>query len=145
MRQGGQFQTSFYFLEKVEYEKKASGLQLSFNIFWWPSTCHILKTNFIKFQTIDPEICQTSIQSVFGFVQKFQDCYRKTDQKNLFLLQKEAPSSTHLPSKILPGGVSLKSTESLLYFEEKQMLKRGRVYLKRFNYKSFIKTFINAL
>ena len=33
--------------------------------------------------------------------------------------RKEAPSSTHLPSKSLPGGISLKSTESLLYFHEK--------------------------
>ena len=38
---------------------------------------------------------------------------------NLFLLWKEAPSSTHLPSKILSGGVSFKSTESLLYFHKK--------------------------
>ena len=38
----------------------------------------------------------------------------------------------------------LKSTESLLYFLEKQMLKRGG-YLNRFNYKNFIKSFIKAL
>ena len=28
-------------------------------------------------------------------------------------------NSTHLPSKILPGGFSLKSTESILYFHKK--------------------------
>ena len=32
---------------------------------------------------------------------------------------KRSTSSTHLPSKILPGGVSLKSTEFLLYFYKK--------------------------
>ena len=36
----------------------------------------------------------------------------------------------YLPGKLLPGGFSLKSTESLLYFHEKCMLKRGE-YLKR--------------
>ena len=43
----------------------------------------------------------------------------KPTGKNLFLPWKEAPGSTHLPSKILPGGASLESTESLLYFHEK--------------------------
>ena len=33
MRQGDQFQTSFLFFKKAKYEVKASGLQLSFNIF----------------------------------------------------------------------------------------------------------------
>ena len=32
MRQGDQFQTSLFF-KKAEYEEKASGLQLSINIF----------------------------------------------------------------------------------------------------------------
>ena len=33
MRQGDYFMTTLYFLKKAEYEVKASGLQLSFNIF----------------------------------------------------------------------------------------------------------------
>ena len=85
---------------------------------------------------------QTSIQSVFGFVRIFQGLLKKNRLEKLVSPVKKAPSSTHLLSKILPGGVSLKLTKSLLYFHEKQMLKRGRVYLKRFNYKSFIKSFI---
>ena len=65
----------------------------------------------------------------------------KPARKTCFSREK-SPSSMHLPSKILPGGVSWKPTESLLYFHKKQMLKRGRLCLKRFNYKSFIKSFI---
>ena len=33
MRQRNYFQTYFYFLKKSNYEVKASGLQLSFNMF----------------------------------------------------------------------------------------------------------------
>ena len=43
----------------------------------------------------------------------------KPTRKTCFSREKKAPSSTHLPSKILPGDISLKSTESLLYFNEK--------------------------
>ena len=38
------------------FKKKASGLQLSFNIFRQPSTWYTIKTSCIKLQTIDPEI-----------------------------------------------------------------------------------------
>ena len=49
------------FFKKALYEVKASGLQLSFNIFRQPSTWHTIKTNCIKLQTIDPEICSILI------------------------------------------------------------------------------------
>ena len=52
MRQGNYFQTYFYFLKKTLEEVKASGLQLSFNIFRQPYT---IETNYIKFYAIDPE------------------------------------------------------------------------------------------
>ena len=47
MWQGDQFQTSNCFLKKF-YEVKASGLQLSFNIFRLFSTWHAIKINCVK-------------------------------------------------------------------------------------------------
>ena len=38
----------FLFFKYAEYEVKASGLQLSFNIFCWSSTQDSIKTNFLK-------------------------------------------------------------------------------------------------
>ena len=43
---------------------------------------------------------------------------------------KKATGFTHLQGNFLPGDISLKSTESLLYFYKKQMLQRGRVFAK---------------
>ena len=48
----------------------------------------------------------------------------KPTRKTCFSHEKKR-LAPHLPSKILPGGVSLKESESLLYFHEKMMLKRG--------------------
>ena len=50
-----------------------------------------------------------------------------------FSFRNKAPGFTHLPCKILLGGISLMSTEFLLKFHEIEMLKRGRIYkfLKR--------------
>ena len=46
----------FLFFKKALYEVKAKGLPLSFNnIFRWPSTCHSIKTNYAKLQTIGPD------------------------------------------------------------------------------------------
>ena len=67
MRQGDQFQNSSRPLQKAQYEVKASGLQLSFNTFRYPSTWHTIKTNSMRFQTIDPEIC-----SILIFQEKVQ-------------------------------------------------------------------------
>ena len=39
----------------------------------------------------------------------------------------EAPRFTHLPCKVLPGGIYLMSTKSVLCFHEKEMLKRERL------------------
>ena len=41
------------------YEVKASGLQLSFNMFWQSSTWHTIKTSYTlsSCMNIDPEIC----------------------------------------------------------------------------------------
>ena len=50
----------FLFFKKGLYEVKASGLQLSSNIFRYPSTWHAIKTNCIKLWTIDQEICSIS-------------------------------------------------------------------------------------
>ena len=47
---------------------KANGQQLSFNKFRQFSTCHTIKTNRIKFQFIDPEICP-----IFIFQKKVWD------------------------------------------------------------------------
>ena len=44
------------FLNKALHELKASGPQLSFNIFRQSSTLHTIKTNYIKLQTIDPDM-----------------------------------------------------------------------------------------
>ena len=55
MRQRNQFQTSFVF-KKTLYDIKASSLQFIFNTFGQPPTCHSIKTNCIKLETIDPEI-----------------------------------------------------------------------------------------
>ena len=60
MRQGDKTQTSFYFLKKLN-KVKTSGLQLSFKIFRQPSIWYITKTNCIKLQTTDPEICSILI------------------------------------------------------------------------------------
>ena len=38
----------FLFLGIAQNEVKASGLQLSFNMFRWPSICNTIKTNCIK-------------------------------------------------------------------------------------------------
>ena len=58
--EAGKFQTSLFSKETL-YKVKGSGLQLSFNIFWKPSTCHTMKTNSTKLETIDPEISSTLI------------------------------------------------------------------------------------
>ena len=39
----------------------------------------------------------------------------------------EAPRFTHLLCKVLPGGIYLMSTKSVLCFHEKEMLKRERL------------------
>ena len=44
---------------------KAGGQHLCFNIFGRPPQGHTIKTNFITFQTVDPEIC-----SILIFLQK---------------------------------------------------------------------------
>ena len=59
MKQGDQFQTSFCFFKKALYERKATSLQLSFNIMRQSSTWHTIKTSCIKLQAIDLEICST--------------------------------------------------------------------------------------
>ena len=52
----------FLFFKKALYEVKASGLQLSFNIFQQSSS---QQRNCIEFDNIDPEIC-----SIFNFQKK---------------------------------------------------------------------------
>ena len=49
------------FFEKVLYEVKANGLQLSFNTFRYSTTRHTIKTKCLKLQTIDSEICSILI------------------------------------------------------------------------------------
>ena len=60
MRQIDQFQTTLFF-EKTSYEVKTNVLRLSFNIFRQRSTWHMIKTNCIKLQTFDIEICSNLI------------------------------------------------------------------------------------
>ena len=45
----------FLFFQKALYEVIASGPQLSFNVFQWPSTWPTIKTNCPKLETIDRE------------------------------------------------------------------------------------------
>ena len=71
----------------VPDEVKASGLQLSFNIFRQPSTQDSIETNCVKLQTIDPEICsflifQKRVWDQFlhhilcmNFQEKYSSCY----------------------------------------------------------------------
>ena len=47
----------FFFIKKALKEVKASDLKLSFKIFRQPSTYHAIKTNCLKLQTTNPEIC----------------------------------------------------------------------------------------
>ena len=47
----------FLFSRKAAYEVKASGLQFSFNIVWYPTSRHTLKTNSKYLWTIVPKIC----------------------------------------------------------------------------------------
>ena len=53
---------------KSFYKVKASGLQLSFNIFRYPSIWHAIKANCIKLELTNPEIC-----SVFIFKKRFNN------------------------------------------------------------------------
>ena len=64
----------------------------------------------------------------------------------MFLSLKEALDSTHLLNKTLLGGISLTSAKFLLFFREKEILKRLRVFEKeqlqklyKEHHKSFIK------
>ena len=59
MRQRDQFLISVCFLKKLEV--KATDRQLSFNIFQYSSTWNTIKTNCVKLQTINPEICSILI------------------------------------------------------------------------------------
>ena len=80
MRQGDQLQT-FFFLKYAQYEVKASGLKLSFNIFQQPSTQDSIKINCIKFQAIDSEISEKGLglasppHFVYDFQEKCFSCY----------------------------------------------------------------------
>ena len=67
MRQGDYFQTPFVF-QKALYEIKSSGLQARFSIFGYPLTWFTIKTNCMKLQTFDPEICSIFVfqKSVWG-------------------------------------------------------------------------------
>ena len=47
----------FLLFKKGLYEVKASGLQLISSTFRYPPACHTIKSNRIKLQTIDLEIC----------------------------------------------------------------------------------------
>ena len=58
----------FLYFKKALYGVKASGQQLGFNIFRQPLTWHTIKTNCIKLQTVDPEIC-----SIFIFQKRFRE------------------------------------------------------------------------
>ena len=57
IRQGDQIQTSFYFFKNAEYEVKTTILQLIFSVFRQLSNWDNIKTNCIKLQIINPEIC----------------------------------------------------------------------------------------
>ena len=60
-KEGRQVPDLFLFFKKALYEEKISGLQLSFNIFRYPLSWLTIKTDCIKFYTIDPEICSILI------------------------------------------------------------------------------------
>ena len=54
-------QDPFLLFKKASFEVKASGRQLSFNIFRKPSTWYTVKPNCIKLKNIVPEICSILI------------------------------------------------------------------------------------
>ena len=54
----------------------------------------------------------------------------KPTRKTCFSSEIEAPGFIHLPWKILLGCICLMSTEFLLKFHGREMLKRGRIYEK---------------
>ena len=56
MRQGGLAPDLFLFLIKALYHVKTSGRHLSFNMTGRPRLGHTTKTNFVTFQTVDPEM-----------------------------------------------------------------------------------------
>ena len=71
MRQGDQFQTSFYFLKRFNiWRKQVVSSLVSIYIFRQPSTCHAIKTNCINLQAIDPEIC-----SILIFLKRVWDSF----------------------------------------------------------------------
>ena len=51
----------FLFFKIALYEVKANGLQPNFNHFPQSSTCQTIKTKYMKFDNIDPEICSILI------------------------------------------------------------------------------------
>ena len=50
----------FLLFKQALHEAEASGQHLSFNEFYYSSTSHALKTNCIKFETIDPDFIEKS-------------------------------------------------------------------------------------
>ena len=92
VRQRDQFQISFCFLKKILYDVKESGLQLSFDVFRQPSTWHIIKTNFVKLQSIPDFGVSTAILNT-------TDISRRWCKLNFGILQSHI-KSLHSSEKI---------------------------------------------
>ena len=86
----------FLVFKKASYQVKASGRQLDFTIFRYPSNQHTIEINCLKLYTIDPEICSILIFQIrvweqflqhilcMIFQQKCSSCYiLLTDQISL--------------------------------------------------------------
>ena len=71
----------------------------------------------VIFCTLYPWLCEVLVK------QLTRKASRELSQKCLACL-------THLPCKILLGGISLMSTKFLLYLHKKEILKWGRLYEK---------------
>ena len=68
IRQEDQFQTSYCFPKKHSMRYKQMVSTLSFNMFGSRQLEHTIKTNCIKHQSVDPEICWISFFFRKGFV-----------------------------------------------------------------------------
>ena len=68
MRQGDQFQTSFCVIKKLCISKWLAPYIVDTIYFGSPQLQHAIKINWIKLQTLDPEIC-----SIFIFKQRVRE------------------------------------------------------------------------
>ena len=75
----------FLFIRRALYEVKRRDMQLTFNLFRWPSTWYIMEINCLKLQTIDPEISSVLIFRKKVWQQFFHLILRMIFKEHFFL------------------------------------------------------------